>query len=291
MFGYVKPDKENLLVKDLALYKATYCGLCSVIKKRISLILPFTLSYDFVFLAMIRSALCEERSRLTKGCCKYNPLKKCAFSVCENETLYTARSALILTFLKLEDDLSDKDTGFFKRIGIKLFHAHLKPKVKALTKSNAEYEMLLSTVRKRLSELSTLENEHSPDIDKACELFGDIMADITAFGIKEKIKPIATEIGSAIGRYIYLIDAIDDLEGDAKSGAYNPLVAKYGSVSDVRLNIEELDIAMSMFTQRAVVASELLNDSEYTRIIRNILTMGLGAESYKVMTKNGGKND
>ena len=98
MFGYVKPDKENLLVKELALYKAVYCGLCDAIKKKVSFFLPFSLSYDFVFLTMVRATLTNEKSEIKKGYCRYNPLKKVSYSIPEESALFSARSALPLAF-------------------------------------------------------------------------------------------------------------------------------------------------------------------------------------------------
>ena len=287
MFGYVKPDKENLLVKDLALYKATYCGLCSVIKKEISFFLPFALSYDFVFLAMVRSAIKGEKSKVTKGFCKYNPLKKCAFSVGNCETLYTARCSLILTALKLEDDIKDRDTPFYKRAIARPFYNHLKKRM-----NNLEgYDELILSIREGLEKLSRLEKENSPELDKACEIFGDIMAMATAFGLDDKEAQIAREVGSATGRYVYLVDAVDDLEKDAKSGAYNPLIARYGTVEKARASFNEIDVAFAMYANRAQLAVSLLDECEYSRIINNIIVLGFGAEAYKIMTRNGDKDD
>lgn len=291
MFGYVKPDKKNLLVKDLELYKATYCGLCSVIKKRVSFILPFVLNYDFVFLAMVRTALSGEKSCISKGRCKYNPLKKCVFSVCDTQTLYTSRSALILTALKLEDDLKDKDTPLYKKLIARPLYWHFSACIKKLTGECEEYGKLITDVRRNLERLSALEKEGSAEIDVACEIFGDVMADIASFGLENGEKAVAKEIGSAVGRYIYLADAIDDAEKDAKSGVYNPLIAKYGSVTAVKEQYNELDVALAMFAQRALLATNLMNECEYTRIIDNIIRLGLGAEAYKIMTRNGDKND
>lgn len=291
MFGYVKPDKKNLLVKDLDLYKATYCGLCSVIKKRVSFILPFVLNYDFVFLAMVRTALTGEKSCVSKGRCKYNPLKKCVYCICDQQALYTSRSALILTALKLEDDIKDKDTPLYKKLIAKPLYWHFSACIKKLTKGNEEYGELINKVRSSLERLSALENEGSAEIDLACEIFGNLMSDIASFGLESRQKAIAEEIGSAVGRYIYLADAIDDVDRDAKSHAYNPLIAKYGSVTAIKEQYHELDVALAMFAQRALLAINLMDECEYTRIIDNIIRLGLGAEAYKIMTRNGDKND
>ena len=76
MFGYIKTNKEELLVRDYALYRAVYCGLCKEIKRKISFFLPFSLSYDFVFLAIARDMLEENDIKIQKGRCPYNPFKK-----------------------------------------------------------------------------------------------------------------------------------------------------------------------------------------------------------------------
>ncbi len=291
MFGYIKPDKNNLLVKDAALYKATYCGLCSVIKKEISFFLPFALSYDFVFLSMVRSALTGEKGNVNKGQCKYNPFKKCAFCVCEKETLFTAHAALILTSLKLEDDIKDKDIPLHKSILLKPFYAHLSRRLKKLLSKEHEYKALTDSIRIKLDELTELERANSNCIDRECEIFGEIMADITSFSLNGSARSIASEIGLAIGRYIYLIDAIDDVKKDEKSSSYNPLLTLYGSTSYVKEHYNDLDITLSMYAKQAALAANLLEECDYSRIIENTITLGLGAVSYKIMTENGDKND
>ena len=291
MFGYIKPDKNNLLVKDLALYKSVYCGICSVIKKEISFFLPFALSYDFVFLAMVRAALQKEKAVIKKGRCKYNPMKKCVYCVCEDAATFTARNALILTALKLEDDISDRDTIFYKKLIIRPFHRHLMRKLKKLIKNHPEYKILTDSIRNKLCELSEVEKSNTDSLDKACEIFGDIMSEISAFGLEDENRVIAKEIGGAVGRYIYLIDAIDDVEKDEKNGSYNPLLVRYGSAAEAKKHFKELDAAIGMFASRAVMAKDFLKDGDYSRIIDNILKLGMGAEAYKIMTRNGEKND
>ena len=50
MFGYVKPDKPYLYLKDETLYNALYCGVCVSIKKTLGNLPRFTLTYDIAFL-------------------------------------------------------------------------------------------------------------------------------------------------------------------------------------------------------------------------------------------------
>lgn len=287
MFGYIKPDKENLYVKELHLYKAVYCGLCDTIKKKVSFILPMTLSYDFVFLTMVRATLTSEGSVIKKGSCKYNPFKKVSYCTPMESALFSGRTALLLTYLNILDDINDKDTNIFKKISLFPLGIYFKIKVNSLIKKCPEYFDIFNTVKSKLSTMQRLEKEKSSDIDRMCELFGDIMSYILSYGLDTKKRTIAHEIGSNIGRYIYLADAIDDVEKDKKRNAYNPLIEKYG----VEIDKKALDIALAMYTENSLLAFNLLEYSDFSSIINNILKLGLGKESYRIFTKNGEKND
>jgi hypothetical protein len=55
MFGFVRPDKGELKVRDYELYRAVYCGLCHSLKRRCGAAGRFIINYDFTFLAMLLS--------------------------------------------------------------------------------------------------------------------------------------------------------------------------------------------------------------------------------------------
>ena len=50
VFGYVKPVKAELLMKEYDFYRATYCGICRAMKKHTGIFSNATLTYDSVFL-------------------------------------------------------------------------------------------------------------------------------------------------------------------------------------------------------------------------------------------------
>lgn len=291
MFGYVKPDKENLLVKELALYKALYCGLCETIKKKVSFLLPFCLSYDFVFLTMMRATLLKEKGEIKKGRCKYNPLKKVLYSIPNESALFSARCALVLTALNIKDDLTDCDTPFLKKVILAPFYLYLTAKVKRLLSNAPEYKSYIEKVEGSLFKLNSLEKGRCSEIDRFCEAFGDIMADTLSFGLEGNELILAKEIGASVGRYIYLIDAIDDAERDEKKHSFNPLLEVYGSAKAVKESARSLDVALSLHARDALLSFNLTENGEYSSIITNVLSLGLGKESYRIITKNGEKND
>ena len=53
MFGYVRPNRDELKVRELRDYEALYCGLCHALGRRHGFFARFFLNYDFTFLAML----------------------------------------------------------------------------------------------------------------------------------------------------------------------------------------------------------------------------------------------
>ena len=58
MFGYVRTMDSELKVKEHELYKATYCGLCRSMGEVCGGSSRLTLSYDGVFLSLLRTIVC-----------------------------------------------------------------------------------------------------------------------------------------------------------------------------------------------------------------------------------------
>ena len=76
MLGYIKSVPAEMLGKHHALYQAAYCGLCHSIKKNVSgALLPF-LSYDFVFLAILRMLVSDEKVKFEKRFCILHPFQR-----------------------------------------------------------------------------------------------------------------------------------------------------------------------------------------------------------------------
>ena len=53
MFGYVRPNREELKVREQRDYDALYCGLCQALGTRHGFWARMFLNYDFTFLAML----------------------------------------------------------------------------------------------------------------------------------------------------------------------------------------------------------------------------------------------
>lgn len=272
MFGYVKPDNKELLVKEHEFYKATYCGICRSMKKHTGGLSIATITYDSVFLALVRMAYIpdSELASSMRRCIAHPLKKKCMLN--DNSAIeYTARAFAILSYYKMQDDLSDEGLG--KRMLV----SATKP-ILASAKKRADLCDLSEIVRDRLEKISKIERERRPSIDEPADLFGELLGEIFAYGLSERDRLVTYECGYHLGRFILLADAIDDYDSDLKSGKYNPFVISYGGAKLTRENKQNVKTTLLIECKKLESAINLIpfgNKITVENIVRNIIYLGL----------------
>ena len=295
MFGYIRPVQSELLVREHELYRAVYCGLCRYGGQHISHFTRFLLNYDFVALALLRMSVVQEEAKISLKRCPYHFKKRRTLCADGSYELTSAAFAFLL-YYKALDDINDSKgiKKFFKRLALPFF-SHIKNRVKG-------YEVLESVIEKQINKLAELEKTDTPDeqfsLDRVADCFAVIVESIASYGLKDKEKVIASQCGYHIGRYIYIIDALDDIKKDSESGNYNPLLIKYGDISGVIDNIEEIKttITDSLNAFSSVYGLNVIGeerDKSYDNIIFNICELGGRAALNKVLgsLNLGGTND
>ncbi len=270
MFGYIRPVKSELLVKEANFYDAVYCGLCRYSGKQVSHFSRFLLNYDFTFLALLRLSLTESEATVQKKRCPYK-LHKRATVCCDPVYAYTASAFGLFCYYKWEDDLRDRKG--ISRFGKRL----LSPFFRHIRKKCAGFPEMEEQIRLPIEELHTLEDAHCNSPDHAADCFGRILREIAAYDLEGSKRAIAEQCGYHIGRFIYLIDAYDDCKEDAESGNYNPFLAKYGSEEMVREHACEirqtLTDSMNVFSHSyALACGPVLTGID--RILFNICELG-----------------
>jgi hypothetical protein len=181
-------------------------------KKHTGVLSNVTLSYDSVFLALVRMLyIPDEDFKAEQRRCIAHPMKKRPM-LKENPAIeYTARAFAVLTYYKLKDDLQD-ESGL-KRLGVNA----VRPIV-SLANDKASLGDLAELVDDRLTKITSLENEKCESIDAPASLFGELLGEVFAAGLSGNDKLVCYEVGRHLGRFIYLADAADDYEKDRKSG-------------------------------------------------------------------------
>ena len=272
MFGYVKPVRGELLVKEEEFYRATYCGICRSMKKHTGALSNVTLSYDSVFLALVRMLYIPDSDfGVEMRRCIAHPAKKRGMLKENSAIEYTARAFAILTYYKMRDDLHDERT--LKRIAVNL----LRP-ITTTAKKKADMKALAATVSEKLSEITALEEAKCPSVDKPATLFGELLGEIFAFGLSENERLVPYRVGYHLGRFILSADAAEDYEKDRESGAYNPYVLSYGGRELTDENRATIKCALVLECKNLESATNLLpygTRATIENIINNIIYLGL----------------
>lgn len=279
MFGYVKPLSSELRVREYEYYKAVYCGLCRAMGKKTGCISRLTLSYDFVFLAVIRMALSPAScagSEIRAKRCFVHPLKKRPYVGMNTSMEYCAKACALLTYGKVRDDISD--SGGLKKLSAQA----LLPAASLMKRRAVDLSELDQIILAALARLHEIESSAVPSIDTPANEFAVLLANVCSFEIDNAAnRRIAYEIGYHTGKWIYVTDAIDDYERDLKSGSYNPLVISYNSDGEAHLGdsvLDQLSTATRLELTQLERAVDLIDFSECAElkgIIQNILYLGM----------------
>ncbi|HIY18385.1 MAG TPA: hypothetical protein IAA44_03180 [Candidatus Blautia avistercoris] len=275
MFGYVVINKPELKCREFEEYRAFYCGLCQILKEKYGISGQMALSYDLTFLTILLSGLYEPGTRKGKCRCIVHPLQKQTLYVNEC-TEYAADMTLILTYYKCLDDWKDE-----KKLLRYLYAKLLLGRDKKLS---YKYRKKIKTIVSLLRELSAAEEAGEKNIDKMAGYFGKIMAEIFAY--REDVwEETLRKTGFYLGKFIYLIDAYEDLEEDARRGNYNPL-AQLQKQEDFDERIREILTMMMAACSREF---EILPVLKYADIIRNILYSGVWCRYVEVRKRKEGQ--
>ena len=275
MFGYVRPQKEELKVKEFELYRAVYCGLCKTMGKRYAHSFRVTLSYDFVFLALLQLYLTGESVSFEKKRCFAHPTKKRVMMKSNSAMERATDVAAILLCHSVNDKIADGRK--LKRAASRFASLFAKRYRKKAIKKYGMGETD-SFVKDKLDILSKLEKDNCDSLDRPASNSGEILSLISSYGLKdEKQKRIAEEIGYNIGRVIYILDAADDVDDDLKNGCYNPLLAVYGTPEKAKEKREALETTVRLALKAASDALALADEGDpgVFAILDNAFRLGI----------------
>ena len=283
MFGYVKVLKPEMKVREYEFYRGTYCGLCRAMGKCTGQCSRLTLSYDMVFLALVRSGSANEKLSFGKATCIAHPFRKRAYMESNPTLEYCSSAAAILNYHKIRDDLSD-ERGFKRLCAACALPFVAYGRKRALRHDLAELDL---KIEQGLEKLAQVESAEARSVDEPAAVFGEILGDILSFGIEGQDARILRTLGVSVGKWIYIADALEDWEEDAKKGRYNPFILLYGKEKPERAELDSIMIAMKNELVAAEGAFDLMDieDPDVKHIIENILFLGLTSRAREIGTE------
>ena len=289
MLGYVLPEKSELKLREYEIYTGYYCGVCKYIGEQYGQLPRMALSYDAAFLALLLAAAEDEPDRPSFEHCPVHPLRR--RTIIRNRAVeYAGDLMLILAWHKLQDDARDEGKAYAKATALLL-----KGRYRRL---QAKHSRLCEEIEEHLQGLARLEAERCDSLDRAAEDFARIMETIfregVAFASEDKghLHETFAKVGYHLGKWIYLMDAVDDIEENLESGAYNPLLYRFSydekaeAPAEFRKRIDE-SLRFNLFHYLAVI-SDAVGELELKKnagIIENIIYLGLNRRTEEVLKR------
>ena len=271
MFGYIVFNQDELKFKEYKLYRSYYCGLCRVLRDRYGFSGQMTLSYDTTFLALLLSSLYEPVDTESETTCIVHPFEKHPTRI-NPYVEYAADINLILSYYSSQDDWSDEHS-----VRKLLLSGLLSGKQKKACKN---YEEKAEVIKEQLNLLHEAEAKNIRDIDTVSGFFGTMMAEIFAVKDDEWANTLR-RMGFYLGKYIYILDAFDDLARDHQKKSYNPFLNEDGSLpftegtETAESFYEEVRMILTMMMAECCKCFETLPILNQIEILRNILYSGV----------------
>lgn len=276
MFGYIFPEKPELKIKEYELFRAYYCGVCKSIGRTCGQLPRFSLTYDAAFLAVLLTSIAGEKPTVKRERCIAHPVKK-RYVVKESPIMqYASDMNILLAYYNLEDKCRDERSA-----PAMAARAALRP---AFGKIKRKYKEKCDIIESRLAELDRLEKDRCASMDQAAEPFAKLMEAILEYEPlcrEEKYREILRWMGYNLGKWIYILDAYDDVEENIRTKTYNPLLYQFGYVEGedpetFRKRIrEKVEFNLTYCLSQTARAYELLDPGRNSGILENIIYMGM----------------
>ena len=267
MFGYVRPAKPELKVREWESYNTVYCGLCHTLGRRYGMVPRFFLNYDFVFLAMLLLPPEKKPETEYRRCFTCHYRKKCVLTQREGLDV-AADESVILTYHQLRDAVHDSSR--LKGLGARALSVLLGPSYRKAAHYRPEFDRV---VRENLERLAQLEKAQCDSLDLPADTFAQILAHAAPMTGDELRDRATQQLLYHVGRWIYLVDAKDDLKDDLEEGQYNPLPLRWPDGPEH--HEQELRHTLEGSLDLAISAYNLMDYGCWGPILGNILCIGL----------------
>lgn len=281
MFGYIRTDTPYLYIKDQMLYRAMYCGVCKGIAATCGQCARMGLTYDVTFLSVILHNIAGVDVKIEKSHCLTHCLRRKPMAAADEMNERLGALNTLLAYYKYTDDINDGDRGRGKRLWFKSGFRRAKKRFPELEK----------IVKDNLAAQEKTEKSGTDSLDRAADATANMIAEISDAVLEDKKTEFTHNLFYAVGKWIYLIDALDDYDKDVKKGAYNPFVKAFGFPCLAELMRKKRSDVEFAFHSLFFDIRENLSRIEFhfnRDLSDNILLRGLPAETKRIMERGAG---
>ena len=270
MFGYVRPPLSALPEAEQARFRRIYCGLCHTLGQRYGGASRFILNYDLTYLAILLSPPEEGDSGSAR--CYASPVQERAFLKPSAALETAADESVILAYWQLRDGVSDHD--WLHGLPYRSASAVLEPAYRKAAASRPGFD---GAVRQQLDKLSELEKDSCASMDAAADAFAMLLSSAAGEVEDSTRQRVLEQMLYHLGRWIYLVDAADDLKKDTANGNYNPVALRFGLTDGQWTGEARREFALSLDHSIRMMATafELWDFGVWTPILETTIYQGL----------------
>lgn len=279
MFGYLDIDKGTLEDGQRGLWQSFMCGLCFSTKKLYGNFPRMFISNDVNFFNVLFHSILGIDVEIEKTHCFSHPVKKQTVVQQSALTEKLSTANVLLTYWNIYDDTVDGGS-IAKKTALKAFSG-------AYSKAKCDFPELDEMLSRRYRELREMETQGCNGIDRVAHAFAQLAADFATLVLGDAATDHAKTLCYNLGKWIYLIDALDDAKKDMKRKEYNPFVAHYGvdSFEQLKTNYNELQFEMFAVLNRIASAYNDLNLTKYTCLLDNVLYKSIRNKTGEILSK------
>lgn len=311
MYGYVRPRKSELKMREFLRYRSLYCGLCHSLEEEYGQRARACVNYDLTFLALLARSLQPEEAESREEACFGFLGKKHLTAGRDDDLRYCATVCLLLAAAKMEDDFEDEGEKGRAAAAVKVvwLASAVRRARRAAPQLAAAVDRYLETTRR--AELRDRQRCFSRENDiaknaisftapppeddpvrflypQAALAFSDLMEEVferlplpclpqkaqefyPKGDAEQLLRTCLRWVARPLARWIYLIDALDDFEEDRKLGRDSFLSSCAGREEAIALT-EDLLIRAEEDLDRALALLPFCQDAP---ILQNIACLGL----------------
>lgn len=252
----------------MELYRAYYCGLCRTMRRRCGFFAGMILNYDFTFLALLLAQKEGEQVERCR-CCPTRPFRCVSMCVSSPGLETVADESVILAYHQLCDTVQDE--GFFRGFPARMLRLLLHRGYRKAASRQPNFDQ---TVTAQLKRLHALELEQCASLDAPADAFATLLQAAAPQTGESAHDRAMAQLLYHMGRWIYLLDARDDLARDRTQGNYNPILLRFDADQDVDPSVRAtLDRSLDLMRSSCA----LLELGQQEEIVNNVLWLGLPA--------------
>ena len=277
MFGYIKPQTNNNGLKGM--HQSFMCQVCLSAKKHSNRARAIV-GNDVAFFNVLFHSFLQKHVITNQARCKLHFITKQQLLLPDEISNDLADANVLLTFLSLQDKVFDNDA----KLKHKIAKACLK---KDYLKAKSNAPELANNLENDCLELRKLEKEKCNVFDKVCHPSAMLIYHVAEHVLKQRATPKILNLCYNLGKWVYLVDCIDDYWQDTKNKVYNPINACFGTVNESVF--VDLKFLLNVVSNVAITSFNDLNLEFYSNLLKEVLYKTIRSENERVLNKLKGE--